>query len=169
MQVRLKFLFVYYFFWILLFELSRIVFLIFNHSESAHLPFSVMALSMLYGLRMDVSMATYILIPVCLFVVAGIFIPFFRRTILYNIYTYVWLFFVLLVVTADLELYRSWRFRIDATPLRYLSAPKEVWASISQLPVFLILFLFALVYLIFCFLFRWFIRRAATFQNPPKR
>ncbi|MFL5741787.1 MAG: LTA synthase family protein [Flavisolibacter sp.] len=169
MQVRLKFLFLYYFLWILLFELSRIVFLIFNYSESAHLPFSVMGLSLLYGLRMDVSMATYILIPVCLFVLAGIFIPFFGKTILYKIYSYLWLFFVLMVVTVDLELYRSWRFRIDATPLRYLSSPKEVWASISHLPVFLILILFALVYLALCFLFGWFIQRTARFQKPPQR
>ncbi|HEY0731553.1 MAG TPA: hypothetical protein VGD33_03980, partial [Chitinophagaceae bacterium] len=72
---------------------------------------------------------------------------------MYRIYTYIILFFVLLVVTADLEIYKQWGFRIDATPLKFLDAPKEVWASISHLPVFWILLLFLIVFALLCRVF----------------
>lgn len=150
---RLKFLLLYFLSWIVFFELARLVFLFYHFAKARELSFSTAALSFFYGLRMDISMASYLLVPVCLLVLLGIFIPFFRRALIYKIYTYLVLFILMIIVVTDLEVYRQWGFRIDATPLRYINSPREVWASISHLPVFLILFLFILVYAGICFLF----------------
>ncbi len=157
MLARLKFLLYYFFVWIVFFQCARLLFLFYNFSKSKELSFETNALSFLYGLRMDISAASYLLIAVCFFVLASISFPFFRRADVYKIYSYVILFFVLLITVADLEVYKSWGFRIDATPLKYLSSPKEAWASISHLPIFLILFLFCVVYILLCFLFKKFI------------
>ena len=147
---RLKFILYYWIIWILFFQLCRLLFVLYHTKQTSQLPFKTTFLSFIYGLRMDLSMSAYILIPVCLFVLLSVFIGFFRRSLLYRIYTYIILFFVLLVVTADLEIYKQWGFRIDATPLKFLDAPKEVWASISHLPVFWILLLFLIVFALLC-------------------
>src|SRR3954471_23629337 len=109
---RLKFIIVYFIAWIFFFELSRLLFLLYNFSEARKLSFTTSLLSLWYGMRMDASMAAYILLPVCLFVLASLFITFFRKLIVYRIYTGIILFFILLIILSDLEIYKSWGFRI---------------------------------------------------------
>ncbi len=46
------------------------------------------------------------------------------------------------LTTADLELYTAWGYRMDATPLQYLKSPKEMGASVSSSPLFLLLIIF---------------------------
>ncbi len=104
--------------------------------------------SFLYGLRMDLSMAAYIALPVSVFIVLSLFIFLFSKAILYKIYTAIVLFFVLLITAADIELYNQWHFRIDTTPLKYLSSPREAWASVSHLPIFWIIFFFFVIYIL---------------------
>src|SRR5947208_1978774 len=166
MPGRLKFFLLYYFSWVLLFEAARVLFLFYNAGQSGQLSSATKAYILLYGLRMDLSMASYILLPICAFVIAADFIPFFRKAPVYKIYTYVVLFFVLLIVLSDLEIYRNWGFRVDTTPLQYLASPKEAFASISQLPLLKILLLFLAVYIGFCFLFGRLIRRTILFIRP---
>ncbi|RYE04657.1 MAG: hypothetical protein EOP51_35145 [Sphingobacteriales bacterium] len=55
---------------------------------------------------------------------------------------------VLLITFADVGLYKAWGFRIDATPLKYLSSPREVWASIQHLPITAIIIAFLVLYLL---------------------
>jgi phosphoglycerol transferase MdoB-like AlkP superfamily enzyme len=153
MAGRLKFLLGYFLSWVLFFELARAVFFITHWHNTAHLNSSTVFFSFIYGLRMDLSMSAYFLIPVCLFILASVFIPFFRRTITYKVYTGILLFLVLLILVADVEVFREWGFRIDTTPLKYLASPKEAWASVSHLPVFLYLFIFLVVYLACLFTF----------------
>ena len=99
-------------------------------------------------------MAAYLTSLVCLFVIAALFIPFFRKKQIYFIYTGIILFIQLLLVIIDVEGYKAWGTRIDSTPLKYLSTPKEVWASVSHLPLLLILAGFVIIYLLFLWLFR---------------
>lgn len=98
-------------------------------------------------------MAAYLTGLVCLFLVAALFIPFFRKRNIYILYTGVLLFIQLLLVIIDSESFKAWGTRIDSTPLKYLSTPKEVWASISHLPIIFILIGFIVVYLLFFWLF----------------
>ena len=170
MLARLKFLLFYFVIWVIFFEAARLLFLFYNFSEAKELSFQTNALSFLHGLRMDVSVASYFLAPVCLFVLAGVFLPFFRKAIIYKIYSYTLLLFSWLITVSDLGLYKSWKFRIDATPLLYLKSPKEAWASISHLPVFLILLIFIVVYVSLCFLFKKFIgNKIYLLKESPKK
>jgi len=45
-------------------------------------------------------------------------------------------FFITLIVVIDLQVFNTWGYRIDATPLYYLKSPHEAWASLSSSPLF---------------------------------
>jgi phosphoglycerol transferase MdoB-like AlkP superfamily enzyme len=145
MAARIRFLLQYYLGWILLFETARIVFLVYN-CRSHPIPFTTALGSLQHGLRMDLSMAAYLILPVCVFVLVSLFVPFFRRAVVYQVYTALLLLLFLLVTLSDLEAFRAWGFRLDTTPLKYLSSPREAWASVSHLPVFWILLGFLIIY-----------------------
>src|SRR5438270_8144723 len=114
---RLKFLLVYFSTWVLFFEVARVLFLMYHAAQTKELGAATILGSLWHGLRMDLSMAAYILIPVCLFTLAGVFVNFFKRPSIYIVYTCVLLFFIWFIILADLQLYTAWGFRIDATPL----------------------------------------------------
>lgn len=137
---------VYLLTWVLLFELFRLVFLLYHLDSASQLSVSTALLTFIYGLRMDLSTAAYITLPVCLFVLTSLFIAFFRKRAIYVVYTAIVLLIIVFIVTADLEVYKQWAFRMDATPLKYLNSPKEAWASVSHLPVFWILLALVVFY-----------------------
>src|SRR6185312_3175996 len=93
----------------------------------------------LYGLRMDASFAAYI----CIFPFLLFFIKSVARNLRINkiirIYTTVLIVIITFLITADLELYNAWGYRMDATPLQYFKTPKEMGATISSAPLFLLL------------------------------
>ena len=149
----LKFLLVQLFAWVSFFELARAVFMLYHYSQASLLSIRTTLLTFVYGLRMDLSIACYIIILPCLFVLLSVFIPFFSKAKVYKIYSGIALFLLLTIVVADLEIYNEWGYRLDSTVLQYLSSPKEVLASAGHLPIFWILLLFASVFTGFQFLF----------------
>lgn len=166
---RLLFLLFYGLTWVLFFQAARAVFLVYHLSHTRELPLKTSLLTFLYGLRMDLSMSAYLLAPVCLFVLISIVVPFFRRAIIYKVYSYLLLFVILLVTVADLEVYEAWGSRMDATPLKYLASPREVWASISHLPIFFILFLFVVILIGLCLIFGRLIERFSVYLYSGER
>lgn len=159
MLQKFRFLLFYFLSWIIFFDLMRIAFLLYHFDKTKHLSFSTIISAFWYGLRMDMSMVSYIILPVCLFVLLALIIPFFRKKIIYNIYTGLILFLVLLISICDLEIYNEWGFRIDATPLRFLSTPREALASVSHLPLVFILVIFIGCFLLLFFIFRHILKR----------
>lgn len=145
---QLRFVLIYLMSWVIFFQLSRAVFMVYHSASTKQLSFATGFNTFLYGLRMDLSIAAYIALPVSIFVVLSLFISFFSKAILYKLYTALILLFALLIVAADLELYSHWNFRIDTTPLKYLSSPREAWASVSHLPIFWIIFFFLIIYIL---------------------
>jgi phosphoglycerol transferase MdoB-like AlkP superfamily enzyme len=152
MLKRPLFIVKYWICWILLFEAARVGFLLANFREVQLAGAGLSFRSLFYGLRMDLSMATYIVLPVILFVILSHFIKFFRSGLLYLGYTSLVLLFILPALFADVGLFKAWGTRLDATPLKYLSSPKEAWASVSHLPLFWILLSLAVLYLVLIFL-----------------
>lgn len=154
--------------WIGFFELARIIFLLYHHSQTSRLSFKTVLLSFSYGFQMDLSMACYVILVPCLFVLASVVIPFFRRSLIYKIYSGIALFLFLVIILSDLEIYDEWGYRLDSTVLQYLSSPKEVWASTGHLPVFWILLIFALVFTGLLLLFNKTIGRSAFLLQSKK-
>ena len=148
MFIRALVIIKYWLCWIIFFETARIVFLLANYREMQSTGMRNSFLSLLYGLRMDMSMAVYITLPITIFVMLSVFLKAFRHPLFYKIYTGIVLFLLLLLLFADIGLFKAWGNRMDATPLKYLTNPKEVWASMSNLPVFTILVFFVLIFLV---------------------
>ena len=169
MIAKFKFLLVYFLSWVIFFDLMRIVFLVYHFDKTQHLSFTTIISGFWYGLRMDLSVAAYIIAPVCLFALLSLFFYFFRRLVIYKAYTFIVLLLVALISFFDLEIYNNWGFRIDATPLKFLTDPKEVFASISHLPLVLLSIIFILCYGLFYFCFKYILRRIFFQQQNKNR
>ena len=154
MLKKIYFLLIYIFLWVFFFEIARVFFLFSTSAYGKTVDTSLLYRSLWVGFKMDLSMAAYLTILVCLFVFGSLFIPFFRKAKAFLVYTGILLFIELLLIIVDAESYKAWGARIDSTPLKYLSTPKEVWASISHLPLFLMLVAFVGAYLFLFWIFR---------------
>ncbi len=91
---------------------------------------------------MDASFTGYLCIfPFLIFFIKSFAVKFPANRIV-RIYTYILVIFISFLITADLELYNAWGFRMDDTPLQYFKSPKEMGATVSSSPLFLLLVIF---------------------------
>jgi phosphoglycerol transferase MdoB-like AlkP superfamily enzyme len=148
MLSKILFIVKYWLAWIVFFELARLVFLLSNYSEFKQAGLDVVIPSLWYGLRMDLSLSAYLTLPVALCINFSDFFPFCKKPRIYIIYTAMLLFFVSVILMVDIGLFQAWGSRIDSTPLKYLSNPKEAWASVNHLPVATIGIAFLMMYLL---------------------
>ncbi|KAA9325897.1 LTA synthase family protein [Hymenobacter busanensis] len=154
MRNRLTFQPRYFLYWLLLFALARAAFLIYHHAHTAALSSGEIVRSFLYGVRLDGSAVAYIsFIPFGLLLVGSLWprLPVGR---LIGGYTAVTGIVVGLLTSADLELYRAWGFRLDATPLQYLDSPGEMAASAGSAPLAFLVAVFAGLMLLGWWLYR---------------
>ena len=98
-----------------------------------------------HGFEMDVSVASYLIAPLLLVVLVSVWlrgkwIKYVSRT-----YTVLISIFATFIIVADMELYSYWGFRIDATPLFYITNPADAVASVPTWQVALILAIFAVL------------------------
>ena len=168
MLKKIFFLLIYIFTWVIFFEVARVFFLLSTMDYAKETPSSLVLQSLWYGLKMDLSMAAYLTALVCVFVITSLFIPFFRKKWIYLIYTGIILFIQLLLIITDVESFKAWGTRIDSTPLKFLSSPKEAWASISHLPRVLIFIGLIVVYLFLFWIFRKIISRSIVLLENSK-
>ena len=132
----------YFLFWLLFFGLGRAVFLGYQHLATAQLPFGTILGTFGYGGRLDASAAAYVCLPAFLLHVAGSLLPRLPLRGLLHAYSGAMGLLLALLLTADLELYRAWGFRLDDTPLQYLNSPQEMAASAGSAPLGLLAGLF---------------------------
>ncbi|WP_146153524.1 LTA synthase family protein [Adhaeribacter arboris] len=125
----------------------------YHYSKTDGLTYIEIVKVFLYGLRMDASFAAYLCaFPFICFLLEGL-LKNLRLSSLVNGYTFLLIPVVAALVTADLEMYNAWGYRLDATPLQYLNTPREMVASVSAAPVFLLtlVFLFLILFLGFVY------------------
>jgi phosphoglycerol transferase MdoB-like AlkP superfamily enzyme len=149
MRKRLEFLALYGLSWVLFFQFFRVLFLVYHYKKTIELPPSLWVASARHGLQMDISFASYILvIPTLLLAFTASKWKWYGRTL--SVYSLIISFFITLLTVTDLELFKAWGFRIDATSLHYLETPVEAFASMGAAPVFpLLLLLAALFFLVY--------------------
>ena len=168
MLKKIFFLLIYIFAWVIFFEVARVFFLLSTMEYAKETLSSLVIQSLWYGLKMDLSMAAYLTVLICVFVLAAVFIPFFRKKWIYLVYTGIILFIQLLLIITDSESYKAWGTRIDSTPLKFLSTPKEAWASINHLPIALIIIGLVVIYLLLFWLFMKIISRSIVLLENNK-
>ncbi len=119
----------YYVFWIIFSIFMRVGFIAYNHDQASSYSLSEIAMTFLYGLKLDLCMSSYfILIPVILLSISFL-MPVIAIKRILSFYTFILILFSSLVAITDFELYRNWGFRMDKTPLLYLKTPGEALAS----------------------------------------
>ncbi|MCF0069239.1 sulfatase-like hydrolase/transferase [Dyadobacter sp. CY261] len=148
MRKRLEFVALYWLAWVVIFQFFRIIFLAYHYKKALELPSSLWVASAGHGLPMDISFAAYILaIPTLLMIFTGQRWNWYRKTL--SIYTAIIVLLITLLTVVDLELFRAWGFRIDASSLHYLETPAEAFASMGAAPVVpLVLLLIGLIFLV---------------------
>ncbi|MGB2342633.1 MAG: LTA synthase family protein [Flavobacteriaceae bacterium] len=140
----------YYGFWVSYFVVARFLFLIYHFNSTKNLDISEFFYVLIYGLRLDFSIAAYVVVLPFLMVLLGVFT---KSKMLLTIHqTYSWLMVLLmnLLLSIDLFLYSYWNTRLDTTFLRYLNTPELMFASVNMSEILVSLLCFsALSYLTF--------------------
>jgi phosphoglycerol transferase MdoB-like AlkP superfamily enzyme len=140
---RFLFILKYYLFWLLLFQLLRAIFVIYNHSLYGPSPVGEILKSFIYGLKLDASFSSYVsIIP---FIIIGLSFFIDKEVQLKKIilsYSMALIIIIAFMSVVDMELYRWWGFRLDSTIFKYVNTPGAMIASADVAPVFLLIILF---------------------------
>ena len=144
----------YYLFWIIYFVVARATFLIYHSSKTADLSGSDILNTFLYGFRLDLSFAAYLSALPFLAFFSGVTWKRYNAAATIRYFTYGFVIFLSLLLSADLELYANWGFRLDATPLQYLSTPGEMVASTAAAPLFTLTLIAIILSLVFILLYK---------------
>ncbi|MBW3544029.1 MAG: sulfatase-like hydrolase/transferase [Bacteroidetes bacterium] len=155
MRERSVFLVGYYFYWLIYFIFTKAVFLLYHQPLSKKLPAETLLGIFWHGLALDLSFSAYLCAIPFLVVAFSAFIPFRQWLAAFLlVYTSIMIFVVTFLCTADLELFRIWGFRLDASPLNYLNTPGEMFVSVGNAPIWLLVILNILINLFFSFAYR---------------
>ncbi|MDY6800882.1 MAG: sulfatase-like hydrolase/transferase [Bacteroidota bacterium] len=127
---------------------ARLFFLLYQYKFSFDISFSEWLLTFVYGIRLDISSVGYILAITGLILTATFL---FSGKIIHKILKPFTLFVFAIssiIIVVDLELYKNWGYRMDATPLLYITKPKEAMASTEWwLIIFLMIFIVLLIFI----------------------
>ena len=128
---KLLFFLSYFLFWIGYFVFSRTIFLLFYYDKTLELGIETTLKTFLYGLRLDLSFASYLsVIPFFLILFSYFIKPIkIHKTIKW--YSYLLLILINLLLIIDVGLYQTWGVRIDRTLLTYIDTPTLMLASVS--------------------------------------
>jgi phosphoglycerol transferase MdoB-like AlkP superfamily enzyme len=143
MKDRLKLFFLTGLYWMCFFVVGRIAFLLYHSGQTSLLTVREILTVLFLGLRMDLAMTGYWLI------LTGILfaIPYVQPKLIWyaqNIITIVLLVICITLVVVDLELYSHWGFRMNKTPLFYISP--EAAGSVNTGHLVLLIFLYLVLF-----------------------
>ncbi|MBW3128550.1 LTA synthase family protein [Hymenobacter profundi] len=156
----------YFLFWLLFFVVAKVLFLLYQWSDTTSLSLSTIAQVFGYGLRLDASATAYVcLLPFALLMLGSLLGPAFPQERLVRGFSAVAGVVVSFLSVADLALYKAWGFRLDATPLQYIDTPGEMAASAASAPLLLLTTLFAVLLVVGWLLYKGVVGRLAPL--PP--
>ena len=122
-------------YWMLWFAAARALFLIWFRDLLPSGAGALVAQSLLFGARMDLSAAAYLVALVALILTLTVAAPptVARRCL--TVYSAFVIVFIALVTMTDIGTFGPWRRRLDASLWTYLSTPREAYASASSIAV----------------------------------
>ncbi len=170
MKSRIVFIFKYWLGWILFLLIGRLVFTTFFLKEVRVAGLQNFVTALWTGLRLDASMAAYFAVPVSLFVTLSVHFQFFRKYLVYFIYSYITLIIAVLITMIDVGSYQAWGIKIEPSFLAYLKTPREALASIKNFPLIPVLIGFiVLCTLIFIYLKKYLVRTTSLRLLPVRK
>ncbi len=128
MKQPLKYFLKYYLFWLLFFLIQKPIFMLANRSLMGDIGWQDWILVPWHALPLDLSVASYIMVPFGLMLVAAYVCPARIIARISNVYTAVLLLVAVVLFGTDLGVFPAWGFHPDKTLFIYLASPKEVLA-----------------------------------------
>lgn len=114
---------------------ARIAFLFYYFEKTTQLSALEILKIFIYGFKLDIAIAAYIaVLPALVLTVTALFQYRFIKYF-YNVYSAIIIIVCTTIIIGDLYMYGHWGFRIDATPLFYMTNPKAMIASVSTFTV----------------------------------
>lgn len=162
MLKRLKYLTAAFAIAVLLFEVNRLIFILYNHTLMAECSTSELCLAVLHGLKLDLITAGYITVLPLLASIITIWLPVAERGtrlwrgIMVGYYAIMWTF-ISVVQVADIGMFREWQSRIDSQVMIY--SPSEMMASVSLTNGMAALAYIAVMLFVAVWVYRWITRR----------
>jgi len=129
MKRVLLFFFKYYFYWVLYFILFRVLFVLYNFTQTMALPWKEIFGIFWHGLKMDFSVAGYFSVLPGILLSMTPFIRPVKRII--KGYTVFLIILVTVMGLADMVLYPAWGSRLNAQILPYLLNPSEMLSCMT--------------------------------------
>jgi phosphoglycerol transferase MdoB-like AlkP superfamily enzyme len=153
MKKRLIAILSYMLFWLAFFIFARLFFIATHYSEAFQFNLGYLAATFLHGIKLDISVTSYILIVPMLLMIPGIYFNgiWFRRFLKW--YTCLIIPISAMIVVSDTLLYKYWGFRMDYTALQYLNTPKEVVANVTAFQIAMVALTVTLISFIFIWLY----------------
>ncbi len=131
MKNRFNYLFSYLIFWITILISGKVLFLLAYFKKTISLDALTIAGIFYHGAKLDISFIGYIFaFPLLVLFITSFFSGIYSQYVL-KVYNYILLIIIPFLVVTDLVIYRFWGFRLDDTPLLYISNPDEMIASVS--------------------------------------
>ena len=131
----------YFSFWVLYFVIARLCFLLYHFESTATLEIAEILNVIVYGFRLDLSIAGYLSVIPFLLIFLGAFITNKFIRIIHKAYSYGVIPLLNILLIVDLFLYTYWNIRLDTSFLRYLNTPELMFASVSTFEIILFIFL----------------------------
>jgi len=135
----------YFLFWLSYFVIFRGVFLLYHFQQTVRLDSHLIFGTFYHGMKMDISFSSYLCLFIFLSLATSSFISIKVISKIITVYTSLFIAAISFISVADLELFTEWGFRIDATPITYLSTPREMAVSASSSPFILLILSIILV------------------------
>ncbi len=154
--------FKYFLFWLAYFELSKIIFLLYNYHLTSTLSWPEISGIFIHGFKMDLSMVSYLLVlPGIVLSFSFLITPRILNGI-FKIYTYILLIFITLINLADIGLYRHWGTRVGISAFDYARDPQGLTSSIAFTDVLVAIALILFFGVFFNWLFKHFLQKSIS-------
>lgn len=151
MKERVLFYLKYILFWILIQFFFRLLFLLFYAHLADELTFSTAVLTFIHGLKLDLSLAGYILtIPTLAIAVLSPFKGDLTRKVI-HVYSGIILAILILAYITNLVTYQYWNFPIDKSIFDYIDSPGEWVSNLKTINLLLLLAVCLILFLGFIF------------------
>jgi len=122
----------YFLLWIVYFVVARLFFLLFYFEKTEELGLSTTLKTFIYGLRLDISFASYLCFIPFVLIIFSVFTRSKKIESILKWYSIILIIVLSLLLMIDASLYQSWGTRLDAAFLKYLNTPKLMIASVTN-------------------------------------
>lgn len=145
MKKRILFLATLFILFIGIFILQKPFFMLYNDTFAQDCSFKDYLMVILYGLKLDSTMAGYLIVVPFLIVFASIWLHKMNLKKILLTYHIIIAFLVSLIFIVDMTLYEFWNFKLDATVFFYLDSPSNAAASVSTWFIFVRLIIILII------------------------